>query len=42
MTTTETTKAGNPDQCSFCVRRVNTNAAANACDPKAKLKTPVA
>ena len=42
MTTTETTKAGNPDQCSFWVRRVNTNAAAKAWAPKAKLKTPVA
>src|ERR1700722_3035401 len=40
--TTETTKAGNPDQCSFWVRMVTTNAAAKACAPKAKLKTPVA
>ena len=29
-TTTESRKAGNPDQWSFCVRTVKTNAAANA------------
>ena len=42
MTTTDTRKAGNPPQWSFWVRTVNTNAAAKACAPKAKLKTPVA
>ena len=42
MTTTETTKAGKPDHPLIWVRYVNTNAAAYACAPKAKLKTPVA
>ncbi len=42
MTTTETRKASNPDQLWYSVRYVKTKADANACAPKAKLKTPVA
>ena len=42
MTTTETRKASHPDQSWYSVNHVKTNADANACAPKAKLKTPVA
>ena len=42
ITTTESRKASHPDQFVYCVKYVKTNAEANACAPKAKLKTPVA
>ena len=42
ITTTETKKASKPDHPWYSVRYVKTKAEANACAPKAKLKTPVA